>query len=66
MNDNAMSDITKNGSPDASLYDMEKQAIILALQKANYNQTRASRILGITRDTLRYKMKKYSLHKNVG
>ena len=66
MNDNAMSDITKNARPDTSLYDMEKQAIILALQKANYNQTRASRILGITRDTLRYKMKKYSLHKNVG
>jgi len=44
-----------------SLYDIEKQTIIQALQKTKYNQTRASRLLGITRDTLRYKMKKYQL-----
>jgi two-component system, NtrC family, response regulator AtoC len=51
---------------DASLYDMEKQAIINALEKTRYNQTRASRLLGITRDTLRYKMKKYSLKSKLG
>jgi len=45
----------------ASLYELEKQTIIQALQKAKYNKTRASRLLGITRDTLRYKMKKYQL-----
>jgi len=33
-----------------------------ALVKAAGNQTRAAVILGITRDTLRYKMKKFSLH----
>jgi two-component system, NtrC family, response regulator AtoC len=50
----------------ASLYDMEKQAIINALEKTRYNQVRASRLLGITRDTLRYKMKKYSLKSKLG
>lgn len=44
-----------------SLYDLEKQAITDALRKENYNQTRAARSLGITRDTLRYKIKKYHL-----
>lgn len=44
-----------------SLYEIEKQLIINALQKADYNQTRASKLLGISRDTLRYKMKKYQL-----
>jgi two-component system response regulator AtoC len=48
------------------LYDLEKQAIINALEKAEYNQTRASKLLGITRDTLRYKMKKYSLKSKLG
>jgi two-component system, NtrC family, response regulator AtoC len=44
-----------------SLYDMEKQAIIQALETENNNQTRAAKMLGISRDTLRYKMKKYQL-----
>ncbi len=44
-----------------SLYDLEKKAILGALNKVNQNQTQASKLLGITRDTLRYKMKKYSL-----
>ena len=44
-----------------SLYDLEKRTIIAALNKVNQNQTQASKLLGITRDTLRYKMKKYSL-----
>jgi DNA-binding NtrC family response regulator len=44
-----------------SLYEVEKQTIIKALEKENYNQTRAAKLLGITRDTLRYKIKKYRL-----
>ncbi|MEI7982206.1 MAG: sigma-54 dependent transcriptional regulator [Bacteroidota bacterium] len=44
-----------------SLYDLEKQTIIIALNKTSNNQTQAARLLGITRDTLRYKMKKYYL-----
>ena len=44
-----------------SLYDIEKQLIKQALQKIDYNQTKAAELLGISRDTLRYKIKKYLL-----
>ncbi|MBN2755907.1 MAG: sigma-54-dependent Fis family transcriptional regulator [Bacteroidales bacterium] len=44
-----------------SLYELEKQLIIKALQKSDNNQTKASKLLGISRDTLRYKQKKYKL-----
>jgi len=38
----------------------------LALQKAQNNQTQAARLLGISRDALRYKMKKFGfLHGDV-
>jgi DNA-binding NtrC family response regulator len=42
-----------------SLYDIEKLMIKQALQKTDFNQTKASELLGISRDTLRYKIKKY-------
>jgi DNA-binding NtrC family response regulator len=45
----------------ASLAETEKNLVTQALQKASGNQTRAAVLLGITRDTLRYKMKKFSL-----
>jgi len=44
-----------------SLYEIEKQIIKQALEKTDYNQTQTSRLLGISRDTLRYKVKKYRL-----
>ncbi len=44
-----------------SLVDQEKRLLIHALQKAAGNQTQAARLLRITRDTLRYKMKKFNL-----
>lgn len=44
-----------------SLDELEKQAIIQALEKAGYNQSQAARFLSISRDTLRYRMKKYRL-----
>jgi two-component system response regulator AtoC len=51
--------------PDGlTLYELEKQTIMNALAKARNNQTRASKILGITRDTLRYKIKKYLIDMN--
>jgi transcriptional regulator with PAS, ATPase and Fis domain len=46
----------------ASLAEAEKNLVLKALQKASGNQTRAAVLLGITRDTLRYKMKKFNLH----
>jgi len=48
------------------LYEVEKQLIQQALARAGGNQSKASRLLSITRDTLRYKMKKYGLRKGYG
>jgi two-component system, NtrC family, response regulator AtoC len=39
--------------------ELEKTAIQKALLEAGYNQSKAARLLGISRDTLRYRMKKY-------
>ncbi|MCF6357079.1 MAG: sigma-54 dependent transcriptional regulator [Draconibacterium sp.] len=44
-----------------SLENIEKQIIVRALEMANYNQTKASKLLDISRDTLRYKKKKHNL-----
>jgi len=44
-----------------SLVDNERQLLIRALDRTGGNQTQAARLLRITRDTLRYKMKKYNL-----
>ena len=44
-----------------SLFEMEKQALMNALEKTNHNQTHAARLLKISRDTLRYRMKKFEI-----
>jgi two-component system, NtrC family, response regulator AtoC len=44
-----------------SLEDNERQLLARALDKTAGNQTQAARLLRITRDTLRYKMKKFNL-----
>ena len=44
-----------------SLEDNERSLLAQALEKTNGNQTQAARLLRITRDTLRYKMKKFNL-----
>jgi DNA-binding NtrC family response regulator len=52
-----------NGVGDSmSLVDQERRLVMQALERAGGNQTQAARLLRITRDTLRYKMKKFSLH----
>jgi DNA-binding NtrC family response regulator len=43
------------------LEDAERGLLVSALQKTGYNVTQAARLLGITRDTLRYRMEKYGL-----
>lgn len=45
----------------AGLEDVERQLIEQALSMANGNKTKASKLLKISRDTLRYKVKKYDL-----
>jgi len=48
-------------SDGMSLADQERRLLVQALAKTGGNQTQAARILRITRDTLRYKMKKFNL-----
>ena len=58
----AMSAVPPAGSPDQMrLEDLEKRAILAALEKARYNHTRAAAHLGITRRTLGYRIQKYGL-----
>jgi DNA-binding NtrC family response regulator len=49
--------------PDTSLSleDMEKRLLVQALKEARGNKSQAARLLQITRDTLRYKLKKHNL-----
>jgi two-component system response regulator AtoC len=59
----AESIVPRNGdSSGMSLADQERRLVIQALDRAGGNQTQAARLLRVTRDTLRYKMKKFSLH----
>jgi len=45
----------------ATLEEAERDMVSKALEKCRGNQTRAAVMLGITRDALRYKMKKFNL-----
>jgi DNA-binding NtrC family response regulator len=45
----------------SSLDEIERQALIMALRKSNNNKSRAARLLRISRDELRYKVKKHGL-----
>ena len=44
-----------------SLEQAEKAMLVSALDRTAWNQTQAAKVLEVTRDTLRYKMKKYNL-----
>lgn len=46
---------------DGSLAEHERLLLVSTLEKARGNQSQAARALGIGRDALRYKMKKYGL-----
>jgi DNA-binding NtrC family response regulator len=43
------------------LEDVEKKLIVEAMERANGNQSKAARLLGISRDTLRYRLKKHAI-----
>jgi transcriptional regulator with GAF, ATPase, and Fis domain len=49
--------------PDSgiNLEEVERGLVVQALQKTGWNVTRAARLLGLTRDTLRYRMEKFGL-----
>ncbi len=43
------------------LQEAERTMLLRALDKTGWNQSEAARVLGISRDTLRYRMKKFNL-----
>ena len=49
--------------PDSglSLEAVERALLVRALEKASGNQSAAARLLGVSRDTLRYRMDKFGL-----
>ncbi|TMA33249.1 MAG: hypothetical protein E6J79_18125 [Deltaproteobacteria bacterium] len=49
--------------PDAglSLEAVERAVLVVAVEKAGGNQSEAARLLGISRDTLRYRIRKFAL-----
>lgn len=55
---------TENKYENSNLYEAEKKAIFISLKKNNYNITHTANDLGITRTTLRNKMKKYEINKD--
>ncbi len=44
-----------------ALEELEKALIVRALEQSQYNQSRAAKLLGITRQTLIYRLKKYKI-----
>jgi two-component system, NtrC family, response regulator AtoC len=57
-----------NGSPDfilpsggIDLEDLEKRLLKEALERARFNQTKAAKLLHVTRHTLRYRLEKFGL-----
>jgi transcriptional regulator with PAS, ATPase and Fis domain len=51
----------RSGSDSLNLEEMERHLIEEALSRSRNNQSKAARFLGISRDTLRYRMKKHEL-----
>ena len=43
------------------LEDVEQQLILSALEQSGNNKSKAARLLGLTRDTLRYRLEKYKI-----
>jgi DNA-binding NtrC family response regulator len=46
------------------LTKMERDMVVQVLERTNWNVTRSARILGISRDTLRYRMEKHGLQRS--
>jgi len=50
----------------SALQDYEKAMIVRALEEHDWNQTRAAQALGISRDNLRYRLRKYRIERPAG
>jgi transcriptional regulator with PAS, ATPase and Fis domain len=51
-------------TPDLSLENMEKMHLSKVLKRLEWNKSKASKSLGISRATLRAKIKRYNLSEN--
>ena len=51
---------------DKGLWAAERAMIVKALEENNWNQSKAARTLGISRDNLRYRVKKYDIDRDAG
>ncbi len=61
---NLLAGVAAEGEAPASRLEGQERALILeALEAQRWNQTQAARTLGINRDALRYRMKKYGLRR---
>ena len=49
---------------EGALRGAERDMIAKALQEAHWNQTQAAKALGISRDNLRYRIKKYNISRD--
>jgi DNA-binding NtrC family response regulator len=47
--------------PELNLHRLEREALALALRRAHGNVSQAARLLGISRDTMRYRMARHDL-----
>lgn len=57
----SISDTTGENGPKGRLYEVEKNLIIQVLSETNDNQTQTAKQLGISREGLRKKMKRYGI-----
>ncbi|MCB9858495.1 MAG: sigma 54-interacting transcriptional regulator [Phycisphaerales bacterium] len=56
--------VQETAKNESSLWGYEKAMIIKALRENGWNQSKAARSLGISRDNLRYRVKKYDIKKD--
>jgi two-component system response regulator AtoC len=49
------------GAEGVVLEDVERRLIVEAMERASGNQSKAARLLGVSRDTLRYRLKKHGI-----
>jgi Nif-specific regulatory protein len=57
--------VTMEAQGDSSLWGYERAMIVKALTETGWNQSKAARALGISRDNLRYRIKKYNIEKPI-
>ncbi|MGB4811885.1 MAG: sigma-54 dependent transcriptional regulator [Methylophilaceae bacterium] len=68
--DHAKTDVQQSNTADVNLSeyleDVERRAILKALEKTNQNKTQAAKLLGVSFRTLRYRLEKLGLSKDAG